>query len=114
MVVTALFPCFIAAFYLLQSYQRMDEFAQDEIATYQLRRILLLSKERQIQGGDLIFTYQGKEMNANFKNEKILIQPGTQMVYTQIQEGNFVAEGGIISITYLRQGKNIKRVLVDE
>ncbi len=113
LTITTLFPSVLTSFQVLKKYEKMDEFAQDEIATYQLRRVLILGDNFSVKEDSLSFTYRGDRWTISIKNNHVYMQPGTQIFYNQVDEGYFDIEDGMIFISLRRDKIWIKRVLIN-
>ncbi len=113
-VITALFPSMVAAFHVLGKYDTMNQLSQDEIATHQLRRIFAISSVISVQESELVIWYQGKEHTLSIKNNHIYLSPGTQIFYTEIDDGYFSKERGFVILSYRRDEKWVSRVLIHE
>ncbi len=94
---------------LIRNYQ-----LQDMIATNQLRRILAISYNLNIEEHTLYFQYQKKEMHLEMVNDNIIIQPGTQIIYTNVDSCEFVLEDDVISICYERNGKKYEEAITKQ
>ncbi len=94
---------------LIRNYQ-----LQDMIATNQLRRILAISYNLNIEEHTLYFQYQKKEMHLEMVNDNIIIQPGTQIIYTNVDSCEFVLEDDVISICYERNGKKYEEAIAKQ
>lgn len=94
---------------LIRNYQ-----LQDMIATNQLRRILAISYNLNIEEHTLYFQYQKKEMHLEMVNDNIIIQPGTQIIYTNVDSCDFVLEDDVISICYERNGKKYEEAIAKQ
>lgn len=94
---------------LIRNYQ-----LQDMIATNQLRRILAISYNLNIEEHTLYFQYQKKEMHLEMVNDNIIIQPGTQIIYTNVDSCDFVLEDDMISICYERNGKKYEEAIAKQ
>ncbi len=84
---------------------------QDMIATNQLRRILSISYDLKIEDQTLYFQYQKKEMHLGLVNDNIIIQPGTQIIYTNVDSCEFECEDDVILICYERNGEKYEEAI---
>ena len=78
---------------------------QDMISSYQLRRILLLSYDIEGNENGLSFEYNGDEFMLNVVNEKLILQPGTQIYYPDIDDGYFINIGNVWCFIYHRDNE---------
>lgn len=84
---------------------------QDMIATNQLRRVLAISYDLKIEDQTLYFQYQKKEMHLGLVNENIIIQPGTQIIYTNVDSCEFKCDDDVIIICYERNGNKYEEAI---
>ncbi len=110
-ITVSLIPIILTCLVVLSKGLVKDESLQDSIATYQLRRILALSYDPYIEDDTLYFQYRKKEMKLSYVNENIIIQPGTQIIYTNVDSCSFVEENDAISIIYQRNGKDYEEAI---
>ena len=110
-ITVSLIPIILTCLVVLSKGLVKDESLQDSIATYQLRRILALSYDPYIEDDTLYFQYRKKEMKLSYVNENIIIQPGTQIIYTNVDSCSFVEENDVISIIYQRNGKDYEEAI---
>ena len=110
-ITVSLIPIILTCLVVLSKGLVKDESLQDSIATYQLRRILALSYDPYIEDDTLYFQYRKKEMKLSYVNENIIIQPGTQIIYTNVDSCSFVEENDVISIVYQRNGKEYEEAI---
>jgi hypothetical protein len=110
-ITVSLIPIILTCLVVLSKGLVKDESLQDSIATYQLRRILALSYDPYIEDDTLYFQYRKKEMKLSYVNENIIIQPGTQIIYTNVDSCAFVEGNDAISIVYQRNGKDYEETI---
>ena len=110
-ITVSLIPIILTCLVVLSKGLVKDESLQDSIATYQLRRILALSYDPYIEDDTLYFQYRKKEMKLSYVNENIIIQPGTQIIYTNVDSCAFVEGNDVISIVYQRNGKDYEETI---
>ena len=97
---------------LVPRFLSFQEEAQDEIALAQMRRILMLSYKVENEGSTLVYTYQDREFRLSLVNGNLIIQPGTQMILTDISHAHFESAGEVIYVVYTRENKERKAPLV--
>ncbi|MFV0480054.1 MAG: hypothetical protein ACK5LZ_05740 [Anaerorhabdus sp.] len=113
LIVTMLFPIVVGIFTLFKSYDRMDQTAQDEIATYQLRRILVTGTEFEVDDRRVFFMDDAKKQELIIKNGHVYLSPGTRIFYSDIETGHFKVEERCLYVCYNRKGSEVCRVLVN-
>lgn len=105
MITLLLIPVVLVSLQILTGTLHFEENVQDMIASYQLRRILLLAYDKEANGQMLSFTYQNKDMTLSQVNENIIIQPGTQIMYANVENTRICQIGNVIYLSYERYGK---------
>lgn len=108
-----LLPIVYIAMRLLISHEYFNQNAQDEIALYQLRQILLLVDNISITNDGLSGMLYDEEIRVVYNNKHLYLQPGTQIFITDIEEGYFSNENGLYFFNYLRGNTWMKRVLTN-
>lgn len=89
-------------------------FIGDEIAINELRELLLITYELNINDDSLNFIYQGKEFELSLVNNKLLLQPGTMIYLYGIDDLNFYEKNNSIYISYLRKGKRYEKNIMSK
>jgi len=84
---------------------------EDEIALCQLREELLISYDMDISDYELNFRYKNKDFKLSLVNNKLLLQPGSQMYLNDIDELKFKEEKDCIYVVYERQDKQYERII---
>lgn len=106
LIVLMLVPSILLCLSCMDRALAFQESVQDEIAIQQLRRVLVLSYDVEVNGNSLSFRYQGKERQLNYIHDKLMIQPGTWIFLTELDECNLYQENDIIYVSYEREGKS--------
>lgn len=83
----------------------------DEIALCELREQLLISYDMEVNSNELRFIYKNKNYTLSMVNEKLLLQPGTQIYLNDIDDINFEVMNGCIYINYQRDNKEYEKIL---
>ena len=86
----------------------------DDIAINQLRRILLISYDVNASADGMRFIYHNKEFHLNFVNNRLILQPGTQIFLNHIDEGTITTLNNCYVVKYMRKGKEYEKVLCSE
>ena len=84
----------------------------DEIALSQLRENLLIAYDIDYGYNQLHFDYQNKVYSLSYVNNKLILQPGTQIYLNNIDELHFELHGSIIYVCYERNNKRYERPIV--
>lgn len=80
-----------------------------ELALMDLRRVLLLSYDLKIFEDRLEFIYHGKDFSLSRVNEKLILQPGTEIYLSDIEKLSFFTRNGSIYVSYTSGGKEYER-----
>lgn len=86
----------------------------DDVAINQLRRILLISYDVNASADGMRFVYHNKEFYLNFVNNRLILQPGTQIFLNRIDEGTITTLNNCYVVKYKRKGKEYEKVLCSE
>lgn len=101
----------LASVSLLRKYT-FRETLQDETALLQLRKILLVSYDVEASYDEVTFVYQKRDMRLSQVNNHLIIQPGTQIFLSAIDEAHFETIGGCIYVIYTRNNRTFEKILV--
>ncbi|MBR2829467.1 MAG: hypothetical protein IKE68_02855 [Solobacterium sp.] len=85
---------------------------QDEIALCQLRRILSLSHDMEVSSGQVHFIYHGEEARISPVNGNLILQPGTQIFLTELDQCSFSVNDGLLYVSTVREGEVHEYALV--
>ena len=116
-ILLALYIAVVLAFIQLNSFSLLRKYTfretlQDETALLQLRRILLVSYDVQASGNEVTFVYQKRDMRLSRVNDHLIIQPGTQIFLSAVDEAHFEIYGDCIYVIYTRNGRTFEKILV--
>lgn len=112
MIVSMLIPGVMLSISVMQRTLHKDETMQDMIAEYQLREILLCSYDIHLENNTLCFENKNKEMRLSCKNNHVILQPGTRIFFSDIDNAVFYEDGNVWMIRYEREGKTIEKALI--
>ena len=112
LIVVSFLPIAMNSILVISKSIGFSEEIQDEIALAQLRRILVIGYNFKNRGNQLEFTYQGKEVVLSYKNNHLLLSPGTQIFLSEIDSCIFEEEGKLLKCIYERKEKIYEKVLV--
>ncbi len=116
-ILLALYIAMLLAYIQLSSLTLLRKYTfretlQDETALLQLRRILLLSYDVQATQSELDFVYQKRDMRLSKVNDRLIIQPGTQIFLSAVDEAYFETYGDCVYVIYTRNGHRYEKILV--
>lgn len=83
----------------------------DEIALMQLREILLIAYDMHISNNEIDFIYKNKDFKLSLVNEKLLLQPGTQIFLNDVDYISFNIRDGCIYLEYERDNETYERII---
>ena len=105
LILSLLLPISITTISILKDSLSFNEALQDRIALLQMKRIILLSYDMTCDNGVLNINYQNKEMTFMYKNNHVLLTPGTQIFINDIDEAYFYEDDNSYYIYYKRDNK---------
>ena len=111
LIIGMMLPIVVSSLSLLMQCLKQPPIVQDMIASYQMRRILALSYDPFIEDNTLYFTYRTTQMRLSKVNKNIIIQPGTQIMYTNVDACTFYEDEHGIWIIYERDNEKTKEML---
>ena len=102
-----------AGMYRCVAFWQLDtDYAQDINAIYQLRMILTLGENVEVDDAEIIYEYDDKVFTLSLENQHLYISPGTNIVFDNIDDVFFeIDEEDHIYMTYTR-GEIERRVLI--
>lgn len=71
----------------------------------QLRKILLLSYDIEVNDNYLSFNYQDKDYEIYLTNDHLIMTPGTQIIYEDVLDASFYIENDCIYLEILKDEK---------
>lgn len=83
----------------------------DEIALMQLRELMLISYDVYINNDSVDFIYKNKQFKLSNVNDKLILQPGTQIFLNDIDDLYFDERNSCIYVCYKRKNKNYERII---
>jgi hypothetical protein len=113
LIASAMIPITILCMRPIGGMLAFDEELQDAIALAQLRRIFLLSYDIQSSANEIQFTYQQKEWNLTFKNDRLILSPGTQIFLSKLDDCFFLEKDQCLYVSYTRGAEQYEKVLCE-
>lgn len=110
-IVLMLIPAVMICLVRMQGTFSLNEEVQDSIAEAQLRHILLCASDKQPEGNALVFTYQDKTMRLSFVNDHLILQPGTQIFFSDTDSGSILVKGNLVFTVYTRGNHRYEKVI---
>ena len=76
---------------------------QDLISSLQIHQILNLATDLLVEKNTITFKYLNKEKSLEFKNNKIIMKPGTVIYYLDVLDYNFLVEENKLYLKIIRK-----------
>ena len=105
LICLTMLPIVLTAFRISEKLDFYYQDSEDAIAKRQLQKIVLLAYDIQIKHDELVFQYQEEEFRLSMINRHVVLQPGTQIFYENLDDCYFLNEDGFIKIVYQRKDK---------
>ena len=83
----------------------------DELAMSQLREQMLIAYDVSVSSEEINFVYKNKNFRLSLVNNKLLLQPGTQIYLDNIDYLYFEEKNGCIYTVYGRDNKEYERII---
>lgn len=114
MIILMLIPITLISLSVISLGLKKDQVIQDVIADHQIRRILSLSYDAYIENDTLHFNYQNKERTLSLVNGNLILQPGTEIMYVNVDIASFYQENNTIFLFYTRGEKMYEKALLSQ
>lgn len=111
MIASFCIPIVLLCFFILHQQIKENELIQDEIALSQLRHILNMGTNFQTSGNYLSFTYQNETNELYLINDHLILTPGTQIFFQDIESVQFSTQNGYLYVTYTRKNDIYEAIL---
>ncbi len=112
MSVLMLIPLCTASIASLRGVFEFQEEVQDEIASLQLRRLFLCAYEIEVSPDAVSFVLDARQMQLLKVNRHIIISPGTQIFYADVDTCEFIVDAGLVYVEFERDAKQYRKVLL--
>lgn len=106
-----LLPICVEAFIYTSNIPFDYEQINDEIALNQLRQNLLIAYDMDVDSNKVSFTYKNKDFHLSLVNGNLLLQPGTQIYLSDIDDLYFEVKNGCVYVCYERNNKQYERII---
>ena len=91
-------------------YEEVD----DELVLYQLQKILALAYNLEINEKEIFFRYKGNDYHLYGNNKHLVLSPGSQIFFEEIDDYYFKAVDGVLKVVISRKDKEVEIVLSKE
>jgi len=99
-IVLSLLPILSLVFKLMLNISLVDEIIQNEIATLQIRRILLIAEEIEVNEDQITYKIDNKLWKIKFINNHVILTPGSQIIYENVSMVRFYEIANEVYINY--------------
>ncbi|MBR5341333.1 MAG: hypothetical protein IK151_05340 [Erysipelotrichaceae bacterium] len=110
-IILALLPICILAFRFTSNMPFEYSEICDELSLAQLRETMLITYDLHYGYDCLSFTYRNKDFTLSMVNNKLLLQPGTQVYLGDIDDLHFEERNGCIYVCYERKNRKYERII---
>ena len=83
----------------------------DEIALAQLREQMLIAYDMDVDRNEINFVYKNKNYKLSLVNNKLILQPGTQIYLADVDNLYFDIRNNCVYVVYERNKKEFERVI---
>lgn len=99
------------AFKVISKYKIDNYEIQDEISTIQIMRLLTISNNIDVSSNRISFDLDNKTWNIELINNNVILQPGTQFIFIDVDNAWFNKENRFIYINFIRKNIEYKRLI---
>lgn len=112
LVITSILPIVYSCFDYVARFKFNYQELTDELTIIDLRRVLLLAYDLEIHEHDLSFIYHNDNYVLRYVNDKLILQPGTQIYLANIKEVNFYIKNDCLYMYYItNEEKEYEKVI---
>lgn len=110
-ITITLLPICIQAFIYTSNISFDYNEVNDELALFQLREQLLIAYDMKVNTDEMNFVYKNKDYKLSLVNDKLILQPGTQIYLNDVDDLFFENRNGYIYVCYTRKKKQYERII---
>lgn len=96
---------------LIINNEKFNYDIQDEIALIQLRKILAVSYDLNVENNCLTFKYKNEERIISEVNNNLIMQKGTIIILCDVYDVSIVLDNDLIYLYYFRNDKFYEKVI---
>lgn len=101
LITLSILPLAVSIITYCASLKQNYNLINSEIALMDLRRIMLISYDMEINENQLDFIYHNEEYHLVYINDKLILTPGTQIILNNIKEVSFYEKNDSIYLKYI-------------
>ena len=113
-ITITMLPICIEAFSFTSNIKFNYNEINDELALAQLREQMLIAYDMYVTSDQIDFIYKNKDFKLSLVNNKLLLQPGTQIYLADIDDLRFETRNGCVYVVYERNNKTYERVICQQ
>lgn len=110
-ITMAILPICVCAFIFVSKLTFDYDIINDEIALSQLRQTLLIAYDMEIEDDSISFRYKNNIFSLNYVNNKLIMQPGTQIILNNIDYVSFIEKDNCIYVNYERRNLEYESII---
>lgn len=114
LIVVGLLPIVVGLVQVLVHQTFFEPAMQDEIGLAQLRRVMNVCYQKQINQEGIICKYQGQEVLLSNSSNHLFLQPGTWIFLTEVDDVEYYWEGSLLMMRYSRANHSRDVVIASE
>lgn len=111
LIAMCMVPLSMECILILSRCTQLPDAMQDEISALQLRRLFLTSYDVIADPLEVSFISQSREMTLRQSGDKVILFPGTQIFFTDVDDCTFSIEENILKIGIERDGEIISKAI---
>ena len=104
-IAVIILPITITSLKLCKEGLKFETCKQDAIAIVQLRKIFTLGNDFIVHPKEIEFNYQQEDVFLKLINKNIVLKPGTQFFFMDLDDVTFFEDSGCIWMNYARKTK---------
>lgn len=110
LITLTILPLAVSVFTFVGNHEFNYDLVNNEMALMDLRRVMLLAYDIEVSDYELNFIYHNDDYTLRYVNNKLILQPGTQIYLNGIDDVSFYKENNSIYVNYTDEnGKEYKR-----
>lgn len=106
LITMTILPICVSVFRFASNIEFDYDKVNSELAFADLRRILLISYDMEVSEYELNFIYHNDNYKLSCVNDKLILQPGTQIIVDNIIDASFMVYGDSIYVSYTDEKGN--------
>lgn len=111
LIISLMLPIVTTAFVYTSDIEFNYNQINDELALMQLRELLLIAYDVNVDNNSIEFVYKNKNFHLNNINNKLILQPGTQIFLNDIDDAYFTCKDNCIYLNYERDNTKYETII---